>query len=49
MLRQGDRIAEIVPALDRLVVEAFVDPKDIAQTEPGQKERISLTACDPPK
>ena len=47
VLRQGDRIAEIVPALDRLVVEAFVDPKDIGQIEPGQKARISLTAYDP--
>ena len=49
VLRQGDRIAEIVPALDRLVVEAFVDPKDIGQIEPGQKARISLTAYDPTK
>lgn len=49
VLRQGDRIAEIVPASDRLVIEAFVDPKDIAQIEPGQKARISLTAFDPSK
>ena len=49
VLRQGDPIAEIVPALDKLVVEAFVDPKDIGQIEPGQKARISLTAYDPTK
>lgn len=49
VLRQGDRIAEIVPALDNLVVEAFVDPKDIGQIEPGQSVRISLTAFDASK
>lgn len=29
-------------ALDRLVVEAFVDPKDIAQIEPGRKKARKL-------
>lgn len=49
VLRQGDRIAEIVPELDNLVVEAFVDPKDIGQIEPGQSARVSLTAFDASK
>ena len=48
VLRQGDRTQRRACAR-RLVVEAFVDPKDIGQIEPGQKARISLTAYDPTK
>ena len=33
----------------QLLIEAFVDPKDIATIEPGQAAKISLTAYDPSK
>ena len=45
----GEVIAEIVPTGGDLFVEAFIDPKDIATVEPGQKVKISLTAYEPAK
>ena len=45
----GEVIAEIVPTQGKLLVEAFIDPKDIATIEPGQAAKISLTAYDPSK
>lgn len=45
----GDLIAEIVPSTDKLIVEAFIDPKDIAKIEVGQEARVSLTAYDAAK
>ena len=45
----GEIVAEIVPTGGDLLVEAFIDPKDIATVEPGQKVKISLTAYDPSK
>ena len=45
----GDLIAEIVPSTDTLIVEAYIDPKDIAKIEVGQASRISLTAYDAAK
>ncbi|MDB9874820.1 HlyD family type I secretion periplasmic adaptor subunit [Amylibacter sp.] len=45
----GEIIAEIVPTQGKLLVEAFIDPKDIATIEPGQAAKISLTAYDPSK
>ena len=45
----GDLIAEIVPSTDKLIVEAYIDPKDIAKIEVGQASRISLTAYDAAK
>lgn len=49
VLASGDIIAEIVPTGESLLLEAFIDPKDIATVEPGQKAQISLTAYDPTK
>ncbi|MFL2802944.1 MAG: HlyD family type I secretion periplasmic adaptor subunit [Paracoccaceae bacterium] len=45
-VRPGDALLEIVPTGDDLIVEAKIDPKDIAYIEPRQKARISLTAYD---
>ena len=45
----GEIVAEIVPTGGDVLVEAFIDPKDIATVEPGQKVKISLTAYDPSK
>jgi len=45
----GDLIAEIVPSTDTLIVEAYIDPKDIAKIEVGQASRVSLTAYNTAK
>ena len=45
----GEIVAEIVPTDGDVLVEAFIDPKDIATVEPGQNVKISLTAYDPSK
>ena len=49
VIKTGEIIAEIVPSADDLIVEAFIDPKDIAKIEVGQEARISLTAYDAAK
>lgn len=49
VIKTGDVVAEIVPSTDDLVVEAYIDPKDIAKIEVGQQARVSLTAYDAAK
>ena len=49
VIKVGDIIAEIVPSTDKLLVEAYINPKDIAKIETGQRARISLTAYDAAK
>jgi adhesin transport system membrane fusion protein len=49
VVSSGEVVAEIVPTGGQLLIEAFVDPKDIATIEPGQAANISLTAYDPSK
>ena len=49
VVSSGEVIAEIVPTQGKLLVEAFIDPKDIATIELGQPAKISLTAYDPSK
>ena len=49
VVSSGEVIAEIVPTQGKLLVEAFIDPKDIATIEPSQPAKISLTAYDPSK
>ena len=49
VIKTGEIIAEIVPSTDDLIVEAFIDPKDIAKIEVGQEARVSLTAYDAAK
>ena len=43
----GDLLLEIVPTGSDLIVEAMIDPKDIADIVIGQEVKISLTAYDP--
>ena len=49
VVSSGEIVAEIVPTGGKVLVEAFIDPKDIATVEPGQAAKISLTAYDPSK
>ena len=49
VVSSGEVVAEIVPTGGQLLIEAFVDPKDIATIELGQAAKISLTAYDPSK
>ncbi len=49
VIKTGEIIAEIVPSTDDLIVEAFIDPKDIAKIEVAQEARVSLTAYDAAK
>ena len=49
VVSSGEVVAEIVPTGGNVLVEAFIDPKDIATVEPGQAAKISLTAYDPSK
>jgi membrane fusion protein, adhesin transport system len=45
----GEILAELVPLDDNIVVEAQIDPKDIADISIGSQVKISLTAYDPSK
>ncbi|MEJ6689324.1 MAG: HlyD family efflux transporter periplasmic adaptor subunit, partial [Paracoccaceae bacterium] len=47
VVSSGEVIAEIVPTGKELLIEAFIDPADIATVEPGQSVQISLTAYEP--
>jgi len=40
----GQEIMQIIPADDRLIIEAQVDPADIDQVYPGQKTTVRLSA-----
>ena len=46
VVNSGEEIAELVPIGEQLEIQAYIDPKDIAKVEPGQKARVSLTAYD---
>jgi adhesin transport system membrane fusion protein len=46
VVQPGHNLVEIVPINDTLVVEAQVQPKDIAFLRPGQKALVKLTAYD---
>ena len=46
VVNSGEEIAELVPIGADLEIQAYIDPKDIAKVEPGQKARVSLTAYD---
>lgn len=45
-VRAGEDIVEIVPLDDRLLVEAYVMPQDIAFLQPDQPVRVKITAYD---
>ena len=42
----GDQVLSIVPVEDQLLVEARIQPKDIAFIRPGQKALVKVTAFD---
>ena len=44
--KPGDPLLELVPAEDKLVIEARIRPQDIAFVKIGQPARIKLTAYD---
>lgn len=46
VVQSGMELVEIVPLSDALVVEAKIDPKDIAFINPSQKAIIKITAYD---
>lgn len=46
VVQSGADLIEIVPSNDALVVEAKIDPKDIAFINPSQKAIIKITAYD---
>ena len=46
-IRSGEVLVEIVPTGEDLIVEARIDPKDIADVVVGDRVKISLTAYDP--
>ena len=46
-IKTGDILLEIVPSGTNLIVEARIDPKDIAEVVAGQDVMISLSAYDP--
>ncbi|MBF0445663.1 MAG: HlyD family type I secretion periplasmic adaptor subunit, partial [Magnetococcales bacterium] len=47
VIKPGDPILEIVPLEENLVVEAWINPADVAFLRPGLKGRIGITAFDP--
>ena len=46
VVKAGETIMEIVPAEDRLLINARVKPADIAFLKPGQDARIRISAYD---
>ncbi len=46
VVQPGEDIVEIVPIEDTLLVEAKVNPRDVAFIHPGQETKIKLTAYD---
>ena len=46
VVKPGEKIMDIVPVEDQLLVEARISPKDIAFLYPGQKAVVKITAYD---
>jgi adhesin transport system membrane fusion protein len=46
-IKPGDPLVEIVPSGESLLVEAMVNPKDIAFVRLNQRAEVSITAYDP--
>lgn len=46
VISAGQDIMEIVPIEDNLLVEAYINPKDVAYIHPGMKAVVKLTAYD---
>lgn len=46
VIQPGEKIMEIVPVADRLLVEAKIRPSDIAFVHPGQQAMVKVSAYD---
>lgn len=46
VVRPGEPVLEVVPADDQLVLEALVDPRDIAFIKMGHPAKVKITAYD---
>ena len=46
VIRPGEPIMDLVPANDRLLIEAQVDPRDIGHIETGMRATVKITAYD---
>ena len=46
IIEPGEDVIEIVPYEDKLLVEANINPKDVAFIHPGQKATVKVTAYD---
>ncbi len=46
VVQPGTEIAEVVPSEDALLLEARIEPKDIAFLRPGQEAQVRFTAYD---
>ncbi|MFC0309348.1 HlyD family efflux transporter periplasmic adaptor subunit [Gallibacterium melopsittaci] len=46
VISAGQDIMEIVPVEDNLLVEAYINPKDVAYIRPGMKAVVKLSAYD---
>lgn len=46
VVRPGEEIAQIIPLGDEILVEARVNPEDIANVRPGQPATVKLSAYD---
>ena len=46
VIRPGDPILDLVPAHDRLLIEARVDPRDIGHIDVGMRATVKITTYD---
>ncbi len=46
VIRPGEPVADIVPAGDKLIIEAQLATQDIGYVQPGQRARVKLASAD---
>lgn len=49
VVRAGERVADIVPADDRLIIDAQLPPQDIGYVRKGQAAKVTLASADAQK
>lgn len=49
VVKPGERVADIVPADDRLIIEAQLPPQDIGYVRAGQSAKVTLASADASK
>ena len=47
LARAGEPVVEVVPIDEELLIEAYLDPADVAFVRPRQDVRVTITAYDP--